>query len=181
VGDFRSESAARKGVWTLVVTSPVSGTVRLHWDGAGSLPRGLRLRLVDESTGATVLPAAQGSWSLELAAGQSRRVSIHAEPERTMPLAITRVFARPGRGGGVRLELATTSDAQVDVQVTTMTGKVLRTLGGGRAKAGETTTVSWDGRGADGPLPAGSYLLQVIARDDNGAVARQVRPVTTVR
>ncbi len=181
VGDFRSESAARKGVWTVVLSSPVAGTVRLHWDGVGAVPRGVRLRLVDESTGATVLPAAQGSWNLELAAGQTRRLTVHAEPARTLPLTITRMFSRPGRGGGVRLELATTSDAQLDVQVVSMTGKVLRTLGGGRAKAGETTTISWDGRGPDGPLPAGSYLLQVIARDDNGAVARQVRPVTTVR
>ncbi|MFM7320978.1 MAG: FlgD immunoglobulin-like domain containing protein [Armatimonadota bacterium] len=181
VGDFRSAANARRATWKLRLSSPVAGEATLRWEGLSTLPRGARLRMTDDATGESFPLDRRSRWTAALAAGATRTFTITAESARTTPLAIAGLRTRSTRGESVRIEYALTGPADVEVTVSTLAGKVLRRLDAGRAEAGSTRSVLWDGRGEQGPLPAGSYLLTVTARGDDGSAARQMRPVTTVR
>lgn len=184
VGDFRGDAEARRGVWKLHAYAATAGPVTLTWDGLGSLPRGTRLMLADDATGETIPLGSRSGTTLRLAAGERRSLTLRMEPERSTPLAFARVRTAPvSRAvGGARIEYALTGDAEVGVEVATLSGRVLRRLETGRATAGQSRSVVWDGRGGDGaPLPAGTYLLTLTARGDDGATARQIRPIQSVR
>jgi len=181
VADYRSAASARRAAWKLRLSSPVAGDATLRWEGLSTLPRGTRLRMTDDATGETFPLERRARWTGALAAGTPRTFTIAAEPARSTPLAIAGLRTRSTRGEAVRIEYALTGPADVEVTVSTLAGKVLRRLDAGRSEGGETRSVLWDGRGELGPLPAGSYLLTVTARGDDGSAARQMRPVTTVR
>ena len=181
VADYRGATSAKRGSWKLRLSSPVAGEAVLRWEGLGSLPRGIRLRLTDDATGESFPLDRRSRWSAPLAAGATRSFTVVAEPARSSLLAISGLRTRTTRGEAVRIEYALTGPADVEVTVSTLAGKVLRRLDAGRAEAGRTRSVVWDGRGEQGPLPAGSYMLTVTARGDDGSAARQMRPVTTVR
>jgi hypothetical protein len=182
VGDFRDSSSARKGTWTLQVKSPQSGPARLRWEGLGALPRGIRLVLLD---GETRLPLRQASgFTVTLEAGKTRTLRIVAESERLSPLRIlaATTTTRSAGQGGVSIRCTLTGEAELLGEVTTLSGRSVARLSGGRVQAGKETTLRWNGRGSDGAaLPAGAYLLTLTARAESGETARIARPVMVVR
>ena len=117
--------------------------------------------------------------------GQTRRLKVTAEAERSQPLSITNVAARPvGRasGSGLRLEYSLTADAEIQAEVTTLAGRLVRQIAAGRGRATERQSLLWNGLSESGqPLPAGGYLLTLTARTDDGQSARLVRPVQLIR
>ncbi len=183
--DFRSGQEATRGTWALTLTAAQSGPVTLTWEGLASLPRTTRLTLHDETTGVHIPLASRSGWSVFVKAGQTRKLQIVAEAERSQPLSITHVATRnPGRatGGGIRLEYNLTADADVLAEITTLSGRSVRRLPPGRGRATERQSVLWNGLTESGqPLPAGSYLITLTAHTDDGQSTRLMRPVQLVR
>ena len=101
-----------------------------------------------------------------------------------MPLALTRVrvqAAGASRGSGYRISFVATRAADVEAEIRTLNGRSIRQFQTRAVGAAESTWI-WDGRDASGaPLPAGSYVLTLTARDDQGRTARQKMPIATVR
>ena len=184
IGDFRAASDAARGTWKLKLTSPSGKPVTLAWTGLGSVPRGVALVLTDPTTGKRTPLSARSGLTLTLPAGQSRTLTLTAETARSLPLAFSRLRLTPTSraSGGVRVEYALTGEAEVEAEVTTFSGRPMRRLESGRRRAAEAVTLSWDGRGDAGQaLPAGTYLLTLTARADDGTVVRQTRPVSLIR
>lgn len=183
--DFRSPAEAQRGTWSLTLTAAQSGTATLNWAGLESLPKTTRLTLKDETTGVRIPLNSRSGWTLAVQGGQTRKLVLTAEAERTLPLAITNPQMRPlGRasGGGVRLEYGLTSDAEVIAEVTTLSGRSVRRIATGRGRATERQSVLWNGlTDAGQPLPAGGYLITLTARTDDGQSARLMRPVQLIR
>lgn len=183
IADYRAPASAR-AVWNVSVTAPTDGEVTLTWDGLGSVPRRTRLSLIDTTTGRKTFLGSRSSYRFTAAAGQSRAFEIVAEPERTAPLAISDVTVVKTRGaaGGFAIAYAVNGAAEVTVDVKTIGGRAVRRLGGGRAQAAGRQTVVWDGRNNDGAsLPVGPYTITITARDDQGALVQQSRPVLVLR
>jgi hypothetical protein len=205
VADFRdSATASRSATWDVVVTTPVSGTAILRWDGVGTAPRRTRLTLVDTVNGTRVPLRSRSSYTWTGEAGKTRAFHILSEPERSLPLAITNINFQPIRntdgtrsvngGGGIGLTYSVVgdSDSQVTIDIATPTGKLIRRLDGGAPSdttrsttntgATQQRSVRWDGRNQEGAsLPMGTYLVTITARGTDGTVARVQRPVLMIR
>jgi len=96
------------------------------------------------------------------------------------------LFKREGRGANgsqYSLSFKTTADAQVEARITSLSGRVVSDMGGGRAAvSGGITRLLWNGRGRGGEsLPAGPYRVEVTARGEEGELATEIRPITLLR
>jgi hypothetical protein len=184
--DFRSGQDASRGTWPLTLTTAQSGTISLAWDGLESLPKTLRLTLLDTATGARFPLASRSGWSVAVQAGQTRKLQIVAEAERSQVLGITNVLTRSaGRASGgssIRLEYSLTADADVQAEISTLAGRSVRRLTTSRGRSTERQSVLWNGLTDSGqPLPAGGYLVTLTARTDDGQTARVIRPIQILR
>lgn len=182
VGEFKTAAQSRRATWTVNVTSPISGPVRLGWEGLGGVPRGSRLSLIDGAT--KVVLSRTSGYTVDVQAGVTRSLKLIAEPAATSSLRIVTLNAstRAAGGGGVSVRYALSQEAEVTAEVSTLSGRTVRALGGGRATANRETSLSWDGKATGGaPLPAGSYLLTLTARSDDGETVRLTRPVAVLR
>lgn len=182
VGDFRDRKTAATGTWTVQLRSPQSGTTRLRWEGLGSLPRNVRLTLID---GDKRISLSQSSgYTVALEAGKSRTLKITAEAARLNPLRISGMTTttRSATQGGIGIRYTVSGDADIIADVATMSGRTVARLAGTRSRANESGTLRWDGRSEGGAaLPAGTYLLTLTARGENGETARLTRPVMVIR
>ena len=74
------------------------------------------------------------------------------------------------------------SDALVDAQIVSPSGRALRDVARSRALAAGTNSLNWDGRSSLGAnLPAGVYLVQITATTEEGQSVRAVRPMVLTR
>ena len=183
--DFRSAQDANRGTWPLMLTAAQSGTVTLTWDGLPSVPKTTRLTLVDTATGQRIPLTSRSGWNVGVQAGQTRKLELIAEAERSQILSIHNVTTRTaGRaaGGSIHVEYNLTADAEVLVEVTTLSGRSVRRLATGRGRATERQSVLWNGLTDSGQaLPAGGYLITLTARTSDGQSARTLRPIQLIR
>ncbi len=176
-----------KKTWDLEVVSDRSGPVTVSWPNLSRLPRTVRLTLTDTQTGRKYSPKSVSSVVVNVTAGTPSRFVLTADKQATRQLAVTNmVFKSEGRGvngSQYSLSFKTTADAQVEAHVTTMTGKVISNMGGGRAAvSGGITRLLWNGRAQGGePLPVGGYRVEVTARGEEGELVTVIRPITLLR
>ena len=184
VGDFRSVGAGKQ-TWHITATALTSGTATLTWNGVP--PRGTNLVLRDDETGETTSLRSRSSvtWTAT-DARRARRFTITAEPARSSALLLSSIqFVRlDGRavGGGHAYSLAynVSADAQMTVELRSISGRLVNRLDTGRAVTAGRQTVLWSGRAENGsPLPAGTYMLHITASAADGTAdtATTIRPV----
>ncbi|MBC7808593.1 MAG: hypothetical protein H7145_20870 [Akkermansiaceae bacterium] len=190
VSDFR-DATKRNNAWQFTSLAVTPGPVRLQWDNLGTVPRNTRLVLTDRESGEKVALRNRSSYTWTATdAKRSRQFSIATEPTRTTPLMLTnvqvnRVGGRAQGGGqnyGISYNVST--DAQIFVELTTLSGKVINRLGdGGRSIVQGRRTLLWNGRSQDGSsLPAGSYTLRITAKptDGDGLPVTILRPMVVL-
>jgi len=108
---------------------------------------------------------------------------LHSGPKviEAGPASLTSLGAAPARAG-VAVTLNLSSAAKVDVQVLNLAGRPIRNLAVGQACPSGVTTLIWDGRAATGlAVPAGTYIIAVIARDATGGQSRAMTQVALER
>ena len=184
VADYRS-TVQGETTWNMDVLTPQTGTATLSWDGLGGVPRNTGLILLDPATGARTPLRSRSSYAFNAVAGQTRSFQIIAQPERSTSLFVSGVVTTPTRGtrmvghsSGVNISYLVSSDAEVTVELLSLSGRTVRRLPAGRAATQARATVHWDGRGENGqPLPAGLYRLNISARADDGTQARFSQPI----
>ena len=191
IGDFREESATRNGVWELRLTSPTGGNVSLGWEGLSSFALSThqtRLTLVDLTTGQKTPLVSRSAKTFSLAANEVRRLQIITEPIRSLPLALSQFSATPtrsiGAGGRSALQLSysMTAEAQIQLEVSTLSGKSVKTLQGGRLEGGQVQHLTWDGRDNSGnTLPVGPYMIILRGTDTQGNSIQARRPILLVK
>ncbi|MBC8139868.1 MAG: hypothetical protein H7Y38_00345 [Armatimonadetes bacterium] len=176
-----------KKTWDLEVVSDKSGPVSVSWPNLSRLPKTVRLTLTDKQTGRKHSLKGASSIVVNVAAGAPSRFVLTADKQATRQLAVTNLlFKSEGRGANgsqYSLSFKTTADAQVEARVTTLSGKVVSNMGGGRAAvSGGITRLLWNGRAQDGTsLPAGSYQVEVSARGEDGERVAEIRPILILK
>jgi len=180
--DLRADGTRRQ-VWEMVVSAPKpNSAVVLRWSGMQSVPSSLRLKLVDTEAKVTRDLRATSSYTFTAGASGSRRFQIVAEPRGVAGLRITSFRVTLTRGGAVSISYALSDTASAKVRIVNAAGKVVQTLQAGEAASRGVTNLTWNGRdGAGIAVPAGGYLVEVIATSEDGQTARAVQPVVITR
>lgn len=185
--DIRSPESGETRTWEFTVQAGGEGEVTLSVPNVNRLPRKLVPILVDVETGQRVNLRSSPAYRYTPGGRAAHRFRIEVRPPISRPLTVTDVkVLRSGPSSrsvmsGYRFSFRTTQEANVQVEVQTLTGKSVRQLRT-RALAVEETAVVWDGRGDKGEaLPGGAYVLKLTARDDAGNVVRVQRPIISTR
>jgi len=167
-----------KTVWTLELLNPSGGEVKLQFDGLAQVPKSTTLLLID--------PEANRQWSLRSTPSvtvstqpnQPKRLQVVALQTDQLPLRVQGLKVTPLRGRGAHIQFAVTVPAQVQVQIRTLTGRVIWEARE-QVESGRSCSLFWNGRSkSDEPLPSGVYSVVVRAVTDDG---RQTQAQTILR
>jgi hypothetical protein len=172
-------------VWHAVVTTDRAGReVTLTWGNLSrELPRGHRLRMIDEATGQHVLMNTRSHYTFRAAPeGLTRRAfTIELEPQGTPQVRIVNLVCQPRRGPGATFTVTLTGDAEVEARITNLSGRTVCVLPRTAGRAGNVP-LTWDGTDDAGRrVPPGTYLVRVTASGADGEQAQAVRTVTVLR
>jgi subtilisin family serine protease len=186
--DLRSARSAQKQEWTAAVTSDrANADVTLSWGGLQSVPKRSKLMLKDLVTDQTISMQSRASYTYRSGeAGETRRFALVLEPQATAGgLLISNVRTSGGTRaeGGMTVKFLVNQDAEINGAVRSLSGKTIATLAGvTRAQAGGDATLRWNGKAQDGSaIPAGPYVLEVVARATDGSVVRVARTIQHLR
>ncbi|HIE51324.1 MAG TPA: hypothetical protein EYP85_06160 [Armatimonadetes bacterium] len=166
--------------WAFTVrTTRPEGEVTLRWNGR-EVPPDLRLTLIDQESGERRVMPGPAGYTFRPGPSGVRHFLVRAERRGAERLQITNLWIRPLRAG-MALAYTLSQPARVEVSITSLQGRLVRTLEKNRARGLGTHTAVWDGRDEQGRLvPAGQYLCQVVASTPEEKV-RAVRTLVLTR
>jgi len=153
--------------------------VELSWPDLTQVPHDLRPILTDLATGRSVYMRTTTGYRYEpRQVGETRRFRITMQPGTAGPV-MTQVAAAPTRAGGAEI-LYTLHRAAVSVRIAVLNlaGRQVASLGPVTGAAGVNRTV-WNGLSATGQrVPAGRYVVRVMATADDGEAASALALLT---
>jgi len=177
-------SAQETQVWEFDVASDLKNTdVVLTWPNISDVPKDYRLKLVDVDGSVTKYMRTTSSYHYNTGDGGVRRFKLVAEPSSSSKLLISGLTVNSSRAlGGATMSYNLSTDAATDVRIKSVSGRTVRELAKGRGVTRGINTLTWNYRDETGePVPAGSYLLEVVATTPEGEVAKTVRPFLVAR
>ncbi len=182
--DTRS-AAPDKAVWEFSVAGGAAGeTVTLSWPELSRLPKDRVAILEDRDTGKRTFMRTRAQYqSRAPGEGGRRSFAVTVKPAQETGAIISGFSAVPLRGGrGAELTFSLTRDANVQISVLNVAGRLVqRVLPLAAAEAG-THTVAWTGRSiSDTVVPSGMYLCVLNAKTEDGQQARRVYPLAMSR
>jgi hypothetical protein len=186
-GDFLSDirRSGSRSVWNVAVAVPIGDQdYTLAWANTAAVPRGMRLTLVDQSSGTRRAMNTTSSFTFHAGANETTRAfQIIAEPHAGSVVQVMNLHAATpqGRGIGATISFELTADAETSVEIQ-FGGRTVRRLARGRAVSAGVNQFVWDGKDDQGRgLPGGSYVINVTARTAEGAQTRQIVPLIVTR
>ncbi|MCD6351166.1 MAG: S8 family serine peptidase [Armatimonadetes bacterium] len=155
--------------------------VEITWPDLSSLPPDVRPVLIDEAAGKRVYMRTNRRYTFRPSPGETERaLTVVSEPGGDM-LRVTSLAARP-TGAGVEVVFSLSAPAKVTVEVLNIAGRRVRTIAVGKEAPAGPSSVRWNATSdAGSPVPAGTYLVRVIARTDDGQQSASVGTVRLVR
>jgi hypothetical protein len=180
--DIRSVGGTKS--WTLVVnTDQVNSDVSITWNNR-TLPRNVRLRIKDETSGQVADMRSRASLSFNTGADAAvRKFTITAVPGTSAATRISNVSVRTiGRAAGASsIGFSLSSDATYEVRILNAAGGSVGTVATRAAGAGDVRLV-WNGKDSGGrAVASGTYLLQIKATGTDGDSVKVVQPFAVVR
>jgi len=167
------QAPATTNTWALDVTcAQPKARVTLSWPDLTGIPAKMPVILTDLTTGQQISLRTSPGYSFTSGKGEVRHFSITAGGFQTA-LQFTQVQAVANRArGGATVHFGLSADADVQLNLRTPTGRLIRTLELSRAVRG-SNAILWDGRDAQGHiLPRGIYLGELFAQATDGQCVR---------
>ncbi len=170
----------------LKVDSREAGAVTVTWPNLSTIPKNVRVKLVDVSTGETRDLRKVSGYTFQAEANLTREFKIQIEPGTVSKAIIGMVNVLPsGKGTGmtsIRLNYTLGADATTTVRILGPTGKEIMVLGSGRAdKAGQNEVV-WNLRDqANRAVAPGTYRAEIVAEGADGERVRKITPIIVIR
>ncbi|MER3472923.1 MAG: hypothetical protein C4335_02570 [Armatimonadota bacterium] len=184
--DVRRNVGAKQ-VYTFEVLTDMPNTpVTLSWPNVAKISRKFEMVLVDLDANVRRVLTSLPSYTYNSGVnGGARRFQIIVQPRVRTAAVISNVrLAQTRSAGGARVQIAYTlnTEASVAVQITDASGKPIRALQAGQAAGRGVNSVTWDGRNSAGiAVPAGAYMVKIIATTEDGQTASVVQPVVLTR
>lgn len=181
IQDMRG-SDRRTQQWLVEVRTPTPDTeVVLQWNAGRSVPRHMRLTLVDPVSNTRINMLQRSSYQFRVGAEGIRRLRIEAIPARGARLRILNAVATPTRSGEFAIQYALSESATVSLTVRDAAGRVVRQLSARTRSSGANTEI-WNGRTDSGvAVPPGTYQVHIVAVGDDGETARLALPIVLTR
>lgn len=174
--DIRTPSA-KPQVWDLLIEAPATGDLTVSWDNLNErVPSDTRLLLVDPDTGETRYMRTTSGYTFALQNG-IKRLKVIAERRVGGGLKVVGLRPETTRGGQLIARFALTESAEVESRLLTLTGRLVAVIQPRKLMVAGEQRLVWDGRGVNGELPKGFYLLEVRAYGERGEQTRAVMPV----
>ncbi len=171
---------SEKVVWDFVVEcdEPKGQELTLTWSELNSVPSSFRLWLVDTSSGQVLSLRSTSAYRFRMDTHQ-RKFKLIAETSRS-PLRFVGVRALPLKGSrGAIIQGSLTSPANLTVTIRSLTGRTVKVIAMEKYMPSGRWQIIWDGRSQDGlTLPAGTYLCELVAKDETGTQVRSIIPLT---
>jgi len=156
---------AERAEWDVVVEG--AGEITLSWPNLSQVPKGYGLFLIDGDKRINMLTSSRYVFSSD---GHKELKVVYER--RASSLLISGLMAKAVRGG-VNVSFSLSDSAEVKVSVKGVDGRLIKEMT--RSGVAGLNSVVWDGKDAEGkPLPAGVYLLEVIARSSDGSFVRGI-------
>ncbi|MFQ6131624.1 MAG: FlgD immunoglobulin-like domain containing protein [Armatimonadota bacterium] len=160
--------------WDVVVqTDRANEQVTLSWPSLRELPKeyGIVLRDLDANVSRSMRTTSVYSYNSG-ANGGERHLQVVVSAQRPGAPQIAGFQFVPAKGPGGRGDVLfhVNMDCLVDINIRTITGRLVKSLSRGQHFATGQHSVYWDGRNDWGAVvPNGTYLGQIIARTEQGA------------
>ena len=167
-----------KIVWTLELLNPKGGEVKLQFGGLSQVSRSWLISVYDPETNQQWSLRSTSSLTVSTQPNLPKRLQVIAVQTDRLPLRVKGLKALPLRGRGAFIQFAVTMPSQVQIQVRTLTGRVIWEANQ-QVESGRLCSVFWNGRSkSDETLPFGVYIVTVSAETDDG---RRTQAQTTLR
>lgn len=164
--------------WPFVVEARVADeNVVLSWPNLSGVPRDVRLFLVDLDSGRQTYMRTSSNYAYRPAGRALRQFEIRAERNGAAALRITGITTRPTRGGALELSYVLSRPATVRVRLTTPAGRLVDSSAFQSAARSGVNRMTWVPRRQGRLLSPGFYLIEIIARTEDGRVAKGLSAV----
>jgi len=163
--------------WQVRVTAAEPGqTVQLSWPDLSQVPPSCKLTLTDLEAGGSVNMRTTTGYSYQLGAEHNERHFEVVVSERgASALTVSGLQAMSTGGGRAQICFTLSQDAAVDVEILNIAGRSVRRLAADRLLAAGANVVLWDQQADNGTrVPRGRYLVCVVAKTDDGSVAKAI-------
>ncbi|MHB9130927.1 MAG: FlgD immunoglobulin-like domain containing protein [Armatimonadota bacterium] len=172
--------------WEFEVSSRQNDIVTLSWPDLRNVPARYQLVLEDVASGQKQLLRTTAAYTYRAIGSteqpDTRKFRLTIEEKGIASVSILRTEDVPTRGYGIGLRVYTQGATTVQMDIRSITGRLLRTVTVPVNQAGEPVTVSWDGRGTGNAImPRGAYMVLLSARGADGGVARRSQMVKVGR
>lgn len=186
-GNYLSDirrSASGTYTWDFEVACDMKNTdVVITWPTLSNVPKDYTLKMTDVDGNVTRFMSTTSSYRYNSGEGGVRRFKLVAEPRGSNRLSVSGLAINTTRAiGSASISYNLSADASTDVRIKSTSGKTVRNLAIGKGVTRGINSLSWNYRDEAGePVPAGSYLLEVVATTPEGEVAKTIRPFLVAR
>lgn len=171
--------------WTVNVKSEIAGDVTVTWPNISSVPRNVRLQVVDPATNTTRDLRFASSYTFHMDEPGVRTLKVQADPGAPARAVIGDVIVtRPSRDprAGFSITYSLSSGANTSIRILNGTGKEIYAVTRGRADGAGANTATWQMRdNANRAVAPGTYQVEIVAETTSGERVRKIVPVNVVR
>jgi hypothetical protein len=180
--DVRSEAGVGESFEVQVASTLSGAPVRVAWPDLSELPAQVRPFLVDLATGKRLAMRTTTAYRLAASNGPvSRRLRIELSPAATGALTVSGM-ASSGGSAALTVSYQLSAAATVEARVLNIAGRVIRNVVANRLDGAGPNAVTWNLHDVAGkPVPRGTYLMELQARDETGQLVRTVTPLRVSR
>ncbi|MEN6370894.1 MAG: FlgD immunoglobulin-like domain containing protein [Armatimonadota bacterium] len=183
LSDIRRSTGGKQS-WDIDVTCDKKNSdVVMTWPTLSGIPKDYTLRMTDVDGNVTKFMRTTSSYKYNSGEGGVRRFRLVAEPRGNDSLIISGLSVNTSRAvGSATISYNLSTDASTDVKIKSTSGRMVRSLAKGRGVTRGINNLTWNYRDETGEaVPAGSYLLEVVATTQDGEVAKTIRPFLVAR
>ena len=169
------------------VESRDAGPVTLTWPNLSTIPKNVRVRMVDTATGETRDLRKFSGYTFTAESRSVRDLTVQVEPGSATRVVIGNVVAvQEGRdrdrNAPFTILYTLGADATTSVRILGLGGREVYAVTRGRADKAGANTVTWNLRdNANRSVAPGAYQVEVVAEGQDGERSRKIYPVNVVR
>lgn len=179
-----SETSGRRE-FKVNVRANDAGDVTLLWPNVNSIPRNVRVQLVDTTTNTTRDLRFASSYSFKMEANSTREMKVQIEPGLATKAVIGNVIVtRPSKDvrAPFTINYSLSSSANTTIRVLGSNGGEVYTVTRGRADRVGENSATWTMRdNANRAVAPGVYQVEIVAETSTGERVRKLVPVNVVR
>ena len=173
--------------FSMKVESRDAGPVTVTWPNLSTIPKNVRVRLVDVATGDTRDLRKNSGYTFQADSRSIREFKLQLEPGVTNRavignVVVTRDGRATGRSAPVVVNYTLAADASTSVRILASNGREVYSVTRGRADKAGQNSVTWNLRdNANRAVAPGAYKVEIVAEGDGGDRVRKFVPITVIR